>query len=186
MEKAKRRGAGKPLFLVLAALTAAGALLAYKDFPNAVSCVFPSFPLANALRVQRFLPCSSVEQTIVSRSSLVEQAADIPGWSFFSPEKNRGALRVRVVKDRDRLIFYPRVSGAESSVTVYEVLGNWKKIIFQLRGEPDTWTPVSAMFPLCFECVENGWANAMQPVEFEVRLEGKWAQLWHKESSVFF
>ncbi|EFL50845.1 hypothetical protein DesfrDRAFT_2421 [Solidesulfovibrio fructosivorans JJ]] len=138
-------------------------------------------------RHTRLLGCSNMEQR-PEWGDAADIATDTPGWRMYTPKPGQEEARivVRLRKYSDRVVFYPRLSGAAASVTVNELLGPFSKKLFSLSGRDGRWTQVGAQYPLCLGCVENGWSDEEFPITLEIVLKGQGSQLWHKGKIVFF
>jgi len=134
----------------------------------------------------RLLGCSNIEQRIDAPLP-PDVPAEVPDWSMFTPGEE-GVARVYVTlrKYAGQVVFYPRLYGADASVTVSEPLGKFSKKLFSLTGRDAGWTPAGDQYALCLSCVENGWSDEDFPVTLEIVLAGRGSQLWHKGDIVFF
>lgn len=174
-----------PWFLTLVALIGFGAAAGHPFHDGYCALAVPA--VDPSPRRMRLLGCSNIEQHPFSEET-ADHAAGTPGWRVFTPRPGRKRARVFVTlrKYTGHVIFYPRLSGADSAVTVNEPLGPFSKKLFSLTGHDGRWTQVGAQYPLCLDCVENGWSDEEFPITLEIVLKGRGSQLWHKGDIVFF
>lgn len=151
-------------------------------------CLFVRVLPADAPGPDRLLACSNIEQSIVPSSLMKVRdiPADAPGWRLFTSSGEAGSLNIRFRKSAGKFVFYPRLGGTSDSITVYEVLGQSRRLLYFERGDAKEWTRIARKRLLCTECVSGGWSAEDVEVEVEVVLEGPGAQLWHKDGIVFF
>ena len=133
----------------------------------------------------KLLRCSNIDQTF-DASGAVDAPSPEPGWDILAPQGEKAAIRVTLRKSADKALFYPRLSGADASIAVYETVGPFRRELFRLSGAPSGWTPMGAQFSVCLACVENGWSDEEFAVTLDIELVGKNTQLWHKGSTIFF
>ena len=138
---------------------------------------------------EKFLCCSNVEQEVSysEEDNVALSPADVEGWMKLSPRDpaRPATIRVKVIKDRDDLVFYPRVGGADSTVSVMQPNGGWPRPLFRLRGQAKTWTSISRQYRLCAACLDNSFDRGYMS-SLEIVLQGPWAQLWTKDGKIFF
>lgn len=165
------------------------ATLFYADFGNSVLCTIVAPWRAQTTGKSRFFSCSNVLQTILSPQAGEVRDTPQPGtpWSFFTPaDGKRATVRVTVKKDRDNLVFYPRLSGKDSTVTVYVADGSYRRRLFALRGTDGRWTAMGQQFTLDLRCAPYGYSPKELDEHLLIVLTGKWSQLWHLGPAVFF
>jgi hypothetical protein len=135
-----------------------------------------------------FLECSNVQQQIISMDNVSDQPSDDSPWGVFTPKDptRPGLLHVKVKKDRDRLILYPRTSSAQDAVTIQEFNGYKRRILFYEAGSEKGWTPISRQYNLELSCADSGWEDRLIDVELLITINGKWGQVWHKDNAIFF
>lgn len=133
----------------------------------------------------RFLSCTNLPQRfeVDGGQSL---PAEEPGWMVLTPTNETATVRVILPKMTDKVVFYPRVGGPSGRVAVYEPVGAFRKELFRLSHPDDGWTGIGVQYGVCLGCVENGWSDEEFPVTLEIVLQGKGAQLWHKDNILFF
>jgi len=174
------------LVFSLAVLAVVLAVLSgYGDFRQAAYCnlVFPFLPPQRG--IDRLLSCSNVAQRILSGLDQVEDIpASVEGWRVYRPKGDYARILVSVEKDREALVFYPRLEGEGASIFVFET--PWKKRLVMLEGKERQWTPIGEQYSICLYCTDNGWARNVFPVSLEIVLDGKWTELWHKDGKIFF
>ena len=102
------------------------------------------------------------------------EAPEAPGWGFYAPTDpaRAGEIRLRLSGDGAGPVFYPRVSGRDSAVSVAAGGG-----AHSLGGLPDAWTPMGLAVPL------PGKAG---PGAATFRLTGPSAQLWSRRGRLVF
>ncbi|MFU2207809.1 hypothetical protein [Solidesulfovibrio sp. C21] len=179
------------LFALVALLVACffGATRFYADFSNSVLCTLIAPFRSQTTGKIRFLSCSNVLQTVTLPDAAAVRDMPEPGtpWSFFtSAADRRTEVRVTVKKDRDTVIFYPRVSGKDSAVTVYAEDGPYRRRLFALHGTDGKWTEMGQQFILDLRCAPYGYSPKEFDEHFLIVLTGKWSQLWHLGPAVFF
>jgi hypothetical protein len=152
------------------------------------SCLFVRVLPAKSPGPDKLLECSNIEQsvTIPSDGKLRDTEADVQGWRMFSSTGGSGRLRIRFNKRAGTYVFYPRLSGESGSISIYEVMGDHRRLLYFERGTANGWTPVARRMLFRADCVANGWSDEEFPVELEILLEGPHAQLWHKNKVIFF
>ncbi|WP_043602375.1 hypothetical protein [Solidesulfovibrio magneticus] len=91
-------------------------------------------------------------------------------------------LHVRIRKDFDEYVFFPRVS-KNSEVLVCE--DNILNVLFRLKGEED-WTPIGRRYLLDLSCCEHGEEPRQFSVNLVIVLRGPWAQVWLPGEKAFF
>ena len=136
----------------------------------------------------KLLECSNIEQfvTVPSDGKLLDTEAVVQGWRMFSSTGAPGRLHVQFKKSAGTYVFYPRLDGESDSISVYEVVGDQRRLLYFERGTANGWTPVARRMLFRADCVANGWSDEEFSVGLEIILEGPHAQLWHKNKVVFF
>lgn len=184
------RGANWLLAFFLLAATAAG-LAVSPDLPETVVCDCLA-PLTEPVMVrERWRSCSDVFQAIVPESSInvVSRPSEVEGWDCYVPADpaKPGWLAVRLRKDRDSMVFFPRLAGRGSSISVLaEDTAQQRRAIFRLTGKSAAWTPVSGQYALDLRCVRYGRVDAEFETVVLLRLSGSSTQIWHKNGVIFF
>lgn len=184
------RGRGWLLAFFLVAAVAAG-LAVSPDLPETVVCDCLA-PLAESAPArERWRTCSDVSQAVLPESSVnvVSRPSDVDGWDCYVPADpgKPGWLAVRLRKDRDAVMFFPRLAGQGSSISVLaEDTAQQRRTIFRLTGKSAAWTPVSAQYALDLRCVRYGRASADFETVVLLRLSGGSTQIWHKNGVIFF
>lgn len=80
-----------------------------------------------------------------------------------------------------QMLFYPRISVALSTIRVFVVAGNGtRQEVFLLQGMPEVWSPISAQFELELP------GSSLGPRRVEIELNGRGAQIWHKDQTIIF
>lgn len=108
-------------------------------------------------------------------------AQEAKGWRVLTPKDPAapGVLTVELTPGRET-VFYPRLSGSDASVRVFEVRPDGSSPpVFLMAGVPDEWTPISAQYPLT---LPDGTGSRTLRIE----LRGRFCQLWHKGGNIFF
>ncbi len=173
-------------------LAAVGAGLAVSpDMAGTIACDCLAPLVAPAPLRERWRACSDVAQTILpeASSNVASKPSEIEGWDCYGPaDPSKPAwLAVRVLKDRDNVVFFPRLAGAKSSVTVLaEDTAQQRRTIFRLTGKGPAWTPLSAQFALDLRCVRYGRSSKDFETVLLLQLSGGSTQIWHKNGTIFF
>jgi len=173
-------------FLLCLAAVAAGLSL-YPDFFRSVRCGCLE-PLKSApLSKGQLLPCSNIPQSIDwARTTNVTLAkGDVEGWDVLTPTdpEQPAVLSVKLDRDRDEAIWFPRMSGEECAITV---LTDGNRPVDRLRGAA-SWTPIGARRRLNLRCLRYGDVEHDDVGELiRIQMYGKWAQVWSKQGMVFF
>ena len=165
-------------------------LTAYDDFFQKTYCVVINPLQRNTDDFEWFLSCSNVRQTIdMSKSTNIrDNASDNNGWNFYSIDdpSRSGVLSIIVIKDRDKLIFYPRLQGNDASITIESPENNTLNRLFSLKSNSDTWTPISRQYYVNIYCVDHGWLKKFFPVQLNIVLKERSSQIWHRNGQIFF
>ncbi|HML55886.1 MAG TPA: hypothetical protein PKC79_17465 [Solidesulfovibrio magneticus] len=141
--------------------------------------------------VVRLLPCSNVMQDILwNESNNVEiLPADVDGWTFLAA-KDAGRPAIVVVsvhKDREQVLFFPRFSGQQGSVSVYEVIGQG---VYNLLARADHhgegWSDIGRQARIDLLVLEHGFEKKEFRAKIRFVLLGAGSQLWVKDSMVLF
>jgi hypothetical protein len=133
---------------------------------------------------EKFLTSSSTSHTPhwESISNLSDNPAqEKTDWRILTPKApgEPGVLTVDI-KPKASTVFYPRLSGSDSSIQIFEVHADGSLgPVFMMAGVPLVWTPVSAQYPLV---LPDG--PAARTLRIEMR--GRYCQLWHKGGNIFF
>lgn len=172
------------VFSLAAAAVVLAVLGGYGDFRQSAYCnlVFPL--LSPVTGLDRLLSCSNVEQRILSGLDQMEDIpASVEGWRIYRPKGESARILVSVAKDRNEVVFYPRLEGEGAAINVFESLN---RRLVMLSGKAKQWTPIGEQYSVCLYCMRNGWARNVFPVTLEIVLDGKWTELWHKDGKIFF
>lgn len=112
---------------------------------------------------------------------LPEPSHEAPGWTVLSPKSPDAPAVLDVeITPNAGTVFYPRLSGADASLLVFEQTpGGTRLPVFMMAGVPDEWTPISAQYPLVLPA---GPENRTLRIE----LRGRFCQLWTKDGRIFF
>ena len=142
-------------------------------------------------KAEGLLKCSNVTQGLVPDRNInvvFEPQAEQPGWQVVTnvDKSRQGRFRVRVLRDRASLVFFPRVSGQTSGVEVFEVRDHQTRKLFDLRGQDSVWTPVGGRYALNLGCTLQGYLTDVHDVTLEFVLHGPWPQVWCRGEDVFF
>ncbi|GAB6037996.1 hypothetical protein JCM15519_25550 [Fundidesulfovibrio butyratiphilus] len=177
---------------VFAALALAAGVIVFARSPNAVALAWCELavPFQSVTdNREKLFCCSNVEQEIAytDADNVALSPADVTGWMTLSPRDpaRPARVRVQVIKDRDELLFYPRVGGADSRVSVIQPNGGWPRPLFLLQGREGAWTSISRQYRLCVACLDNSFDRGYR-ASLEIVLQGRWAQLWTKDGKIFF
>lgn len=161
-----------------------GAAVASGHFGHDVGCLL-TIPAINPKPSRvRFLSCTNIPQSFEVRGAKSLQA-EAPGWQVLAPVGETARVVVTLTKVVDWVVFYPRLNNS-GSVTVYETVGDMRKMLLRLSKSSDGWTSMGEQYPLCLGCIENGWSKEEFPVTLEIELRGHGAQLWCKDDLIFF
>jgi len=176
------------VFLLLA--VAAGVAVS-PDLPETVVCDCLAPLVESAPMRERWRTCSDVSQAVLPESSVnvVSRPSEVEGWDCYVPAdpEKPAWLAVRLRKDRDSVVFFPRLSGRGDSISVLaEDTARQRRTIFRLTGKSPGWTPVSAQYALDLRCVRYGRSAAEFETVVLLRLSGKSTQIWHKNGVIFF
>lgn len=133
---------------------------------------------------QAFLGRSSVKHTAAFDAAVnVDDAPsqEAPGWRVLSPrEADKPATLSMEVAPGGRMVFYPRLSGSDASIQVFELTQDGtRRPVFMMAGVDNDWTPISGQYLLSLP--EGGGTRKL-----EVELRGRFSQLWHKDGKILF
>jgi hypothetical protein len=128
---------------------------------------------------------SRVRQSVAAANTNVVTAreGDRPDWALFVPANRDepAELRLRVLLDKDRLSFFPRL-GNNSWVKLEKMAPSGDAVtLFSLANATDSWTPVGGRYEITIPPELRGAEQ-----ELVITFGGKWAQLWHLNNAVFF
>lgn len=135
-------------------------------------------------RFEGFLDCSTVPQDIDYAQSTNWTSKQENGNIFLTPtDPSKPAfIRIRLKKEFDEYIFYPRVAeGGE----VYVCEATPLNVLFRL-GDESSWTPLERRYMINLGGVEFGYVTKQIFVELIVVLRGQRAQLWLPAGKAFF
>lgn len=133
---------------------------------------------------QAFLAKSAVKHVAAFGSAVNlddSPSQEAPGWRVLSPkDADKPATLTLEVASGRRMIFYPRLSGSDASVQVFERTADGsRRAVFMMAGVDHDWTPISGQYPLSLP--EGGGKRIL-----EVELRGRFCQLWHKDGTILF
>jgi len=131
--------------------------------------------LVSQLLPQGFPAVEPVEQVQAEATNVTyHDSQESQGWGYYTPTDptRAGNIRLRLIRTGDKLFFYPRAIGRQSSVVV-AIDG----AVNSLRGLPAKWTPLGLALPL---------PGKADPKEVDFRLEGSSAQLWTHDGQLVF
>ncbi len=157
----------------------------YPHYFQTAYCTIVEPFTARETGLSRLFPCSNIRQSIIGKVNVVENQADVPGWTFYTPDnKDEPAyIQIQLTKDRSSVIFYPRASGHNSTVQV------WEKDNFVLlnnfSGDDKSWSPIGSQKTVCLDCLTHGYGKEYT-ARLTIELKGPWAQLWSKDNNVLF
>lgn len=143
------------------------------------------------LDTSHLFSCSNVRQAVMPELSqnVKRMPSDVPGWDMWVAEESSmpGVLAVKFVKDRPRMIFYPRMSGTDSGVGVFEGHkdGPMKRLA-SVTGADKSWTEIGKQCAVNVSCVEHGHLDKEFDVIVYFVLTGPWSQLWTNNQSILF
>lgn len=175
--------------LVANGLLFAAVLGFYYDVPalspavNAAYCACVDEIVPAVYEHEKLKAASSLRQTLEYGANAMEAPSEIAGWSVYRPQnpEEPAVMRVSMERSKGEAIFFPRVSGADASVSVAEIRPEGRAKVFEFKGSPKGWTPIGAQYRLPLRCLgENG------RILLEITLRGRWSQLWNKDSTIFF
>ena len=157
-------------------------------FFHETACLFVRVIPTKAPGPDKLLACSNIVQSVerYPEAGLHDVEADAQGWRMFTSTGRPGRLMFRFKKSQGPYVFYPRVNGESDRITIYEVLGEQRRLLYSEHGNSSGWTPVARRMLFCAECVSSGWSEEEFPVELEIVLDGQHAQIWHKDGVVFY
>jgi hypothetical protein len=116
--------------------------------------------------------------------------AEQPGWRVLTPRDKTlpAKVRLKIKWERDRMVFFPRVSGPGDSVKVYQITGidYDRRLMFTLRGDASGWSPVGGQFEVNLGCAVAPVYGQVFDVVLEIEMAGPWAQVWLKDGQIFF
>jgi hypothetical protein len=106
---------------------------------------------------------------------------EIPGWTVLSPQSPDAPAVLDVeITPNSETVFYPRLSGPEAAVLVFEQKPDGSRTpVFMMAGVPEEWTPISAQYPLVLPA-------GPEKRSLRVELRGRFCQLWAKDGRIFF
>ncbi len=143
-------------------------------------------PLVQGLE-QGFLQSAPPQRLLsVSPGSPRLETTDTPGWSLYTVADATASQNFifEVQASGESLTFFPRVSGADSSVEVAALKsGDSDKAVplARLAGKAGEWSPISARWSVPLLCLDRD-----KPIMLRVTLTGPWAQLWVRDGAAFF
>jgi hypothetical protein len=182
-----------PVLVCLALAAYAAYIVAYPQggYLRAAYCSLWNMARMPRQGLEILLPASSFDQTLLPESmeNAVIQDADTPGWQLVRPRDPAKPATVDVRVRRERpgdAVFYPRISGTDSSVAVFDAAVSPPALLFRLVGQGPGWTPIGRQYllPLC--CAFDGWKKDVFFMVMRISLQGPGAQLWMRDGKVFF
>jgi hypothetical protein len=165
------------------------ALAFYYDVPilsaagNNLRCAFASSVQDAVWRHEKLISQSGFSQTLALAANTADEPAEVEGWNVFKPNdfNQPAVIRLTLEGPQGEAVFFPRLSGGDAFISVAAVENGRTKTVFLLNGAPDVWTPIGAQFPLDLRCLREN-----DRVELIITLQGRWTQLWNKDSVIFF
>lgn len=136
---------------------------------------------------QGFLQSAPPQRLVsVSPGDPRQETTDTPGWSMYTVAEGTASQTFifEVRTSAETLTFFPRVSGADSSVEVGASKSDdsGKTVpLAKLAGKAGEWSPISARWSVPLLCLDRH-----RPIMLRVTLTGPWAQLWVKDGAAFF
>lgn len=135
---------------------------------------------------ERFIAKKGVEQRMLAADAgLISEAdPDVVGWErlVVVPGTEKGVFLAEVARGNERLIVYPRVGGG-ASIGFYQISPDGRRHeLLTLKGREGAWTPISAQYQLSL----NPAFSVGDAYRVEILLQGRWAQLWNKNGTIFF
>lgn len=114
------------------------------------------------------------------------ETTDTPGWNLYTVAEGTASQTFifEVQASGESLTFFPRVSGADSSVEVAAFKNsdiNKTAPLAMLAGKVGEWSPISARWSVPLLCLDRD-----KPIRLRVTLTGPWAQLWVRDGAAFF
>ena len=113
----------------------------------------------------------------------------MPGWRLVKANdtSNPAVLVVTATKDREQVVFFPRVNGPADSIGVYEVFGsgNWHRIALAESDSKD-WSAIGRQCRIDLCCIEHGDIEKEFDFKLYFVLTGPWSQIWVKDDAVLF
>ncbi|MFU2207801.1 hypothetical protein [Solidesulfovibrio sp. C21] len=165
---------------------------AYPLKPYIIYTIGTFVPLGKCLNKSFFLSCSNVRQQIDETRfyNIKNERTPIPGWQLYTtvdPNKNSYII-VKLHRDRDKVIFYPRVNAKNGRVVVYLQDGYYKRKLFDSGPyvSENRWSDISMQYDLDLSSVSGESQDKETDINLVVVLTGSWAQLWHKGNAIFF
>lgn len=123
------------------------------------------------------------EALLIRGDNAREEKTEYPGWSVYTPLDDRSPALLRVLLDNseDLVHFFPRVSGAGSSVELYILTpDNRRTELLSITGKERSWTPISAQYAVDFSTLPPG------KIVVEIVMRGRWSQIWNRKGAIFF
>ena len=133
---------------------------------------------------QAFLSRSATKHTPLWNSAVNlddSPSQEVSGWRVLTPkEPGQPATLTLDAAPDSRVVFFPRLSGSDASVQVFELMPDGsRRSVFVMAGVADDWTPISAQYPLILP--DGGGKRVL-----EIELRGRYCQLWHKDGNILF
>ncbi|WP_428564747.1 MAG: hypothetical protein ACP59X_02785 [Solidesulfovibrio sp. DCME] len=179
--------------LVVAALVAGAAVVFYFSsrrwhtvYCSAILPLVSWAPQASGLR-----SCSNIVQSIEpdSLDNIGSEAQEgQPGWlALTCKDKARtGRFRLKVLRDRAWMLYYPRANGTDSGVEVFVKKDGQVRKLSGMTGSGAGWSDIGAQHGVNIGCVFDGDRAESFTVELEFVLRGPSAQVWAKDGAVVF
>lgn len=169
----------------LVILTLMVVMFAYPSFDQYTFCNIVA-PFKQTNNGQSYLlSCSNVRQQIISMQNVIHEHDTDSGYDILKVQdsKNPGIVEVQVKKDRQQVLFYPRLSGKDTTVEILE--GSTSRRLFFAEGIAGKWNPIGEQHTVSLYCAQEGF-NQDYDVTLRLVLKGQWAQVWTKNGCIFF
>jgi len=126
--------------------------------------------------MSRLAPANVVKATSTGLTSSQEAQRRI----YKPAGQNSAEMELVLQNVPPHLVFFPRVSGGDSSIRVFETTGGRTTPVFQMHGVPNEWSPQQEGYhfltPISHEETRT----------FVIRLEGNGSQLWDMGDGVMY
>jgi len=142
-------------------------------------------------KVTAFRMCSNVNQKVVqelcTNLEWVEQVGQLGWFAISNADKTQpGRIRIRVFRDRDSVVFFPRLNNASSKIEIYEIRDHNRRKLFSISGNDTSWTAMGEQHSINLGCCIDGYLADVYEVDFEIILSGPWAQIWVSKDMIFY
>jgi len=130
--------------------------------------------------VEKLLDCSNIPQTRLDAYNISEVKDEgYSDWVVLSAanEKYPATQTVELEAFRDKVIFFPRTRDTRDSISIYQVVGDKRRLLFHVKGK-DGWSNIGKQDTLMLGCAVDGDYRKPFRIVLEAKLNGKTAQLW--------